>query len=253
MWDYRQVLYFMVWRDFIVRYKQTRAGLWWAVLHPLLGLGVYWWAFGVVARMPSDNTPYPLFIFAGLIPFTFVSEYISRATESLTGSSDLIQKVFFPRIFAPLSALIIGLIDFAIMLVIMLLMMAYYGYWPGLSILLLPALLGVATCSALGAGLFLAAINTGYRDVSRAAVLITRLLLFASPVFYSRSLVPASQSWTYDLNPLSGVIQGFRQALLSSGTLETHTWVSALLVSLALLVVGVVVFRHVDLTVADNL
>lgn len=253
IWDYREVLYFMLWRDFIVRYKQTFAGLWWAVLSPLLGLGVYWWAFGVVAKLPSDSTPYPLFIFTGLIPFTFVSDYIGRATDSLTNNSDLIQKIFFPRIFVPLSALLIGCFDFTIMLGILVFMMLFYGYLPGLACLWLPLWLGIAVMFAFGLGLLLAAVNTAYRDVSRASALVVRLLMFVSPVFYSRTLVPSSQTWTYDLNPLSGIIQGFRWSLLSTEPLMASTWISAGAVSLLVFLLGLAAFQAVDANLADNL
>jgi len=254
MWLYRELLYFLVWRDFIARFKQTKGGLWWAILQPLLGLLVYWFAFGVVARVPSGDTPYPLFIFAGLIPFTFVSDYLCRAVDCLTGNRDLIGKVYFPRIYPALSALCIGLIDFLVMLMVMAVMMAVYGRLPGLSLLFLPFLVLISTCIALGAGLFLAAANVRSRDTSRLTGLFVRFLFFASPVFYSRAMVPSGIVQAYDLNPLSAIICGFRWTLLASEKGPgLPTVLEAVLVSVVVLLVGLEFFRRVDKNMADSI
>ena len=249
MWEYRELLYFMIWRDFIVRYKQTKAGMWWAILQPLLGLAVYWWAFGVVARIPSGNTPYPLFIFAGLIPFTFVSDYLCRAVDSVTGNKDLVGKVYFPRIYPALSGMFISLVDFFIMLGVMALLMAFYGCYPGRSLLLLPALILVAVSISLETGLFLAAANVHYRDVAQATGLFVRFLYFASPAFYHRSMVPAKILQANDLNPMSAIICGFRWTLFS----PDRPKIQAVVVSVLALLLGLEFFRHLDKNIADTI
>ena len=253
MWTYRELLYFLVWRDFVVRYKQTRAGIGWAVLQPLLGLAVYWWAFGVVAKVPSGELPYPLFIFSGLIPFTFVSEYLCRAVDAVTGSKDLISKVYFPRAFPVLSALIISLVDFLIMIGIMGVLMAFYRYAPPTSIVFLPIIVVLAAFLALGAGLFLAAANVRHRDASRLTGLFVRFLFFASPVFYSRTMVPSGMVDAYDLNPMSAIIGGFRWSLLASGRPGAQTVLEAVVVTAIVLVAGLEFFRRVDKNIADTI
>ena len=216
LWAYRELLYFLVWRDVKVRYKQTALGVAWAVLQPLLAMFVFSLFFGRLAGMESDGLPYPVFNLAGLVPWTFFAFGLSEAANSLIGSRNLITKVYFPRLAVPLAPVLAGLFDFAIALALLFGVMAFYGVFPGLRAVMVIPLTVLAFVTAIGAGLWLAALNVQYRDVRYVLPFLTQLWLFATPVVYPSSLVPGPWRVLYGLNPMVGVVDGFRWALLGT-------------------------------------
>ena len=213
---YRELLFFLIWRDVKVRYKQTALGVAWAVLQPLLTMFVFSLFFGRLARIASDGLPYPVFNLAGLVPWTFFAFGLNEAATSVVGSRHLITKVYFPRLAIPLATVLAGLVDFAIAFVLLLTVMAWYGIVPGPEALFVIPLVLLAFVTALGAGLWLAALNVQYRDVRYVLPFLTQLWLFATPIVYPSSLVPAPWRPVYGLNPMVGVVDGFRWALLGS-------------------------------------
>jgi lipopolysaccharide transport system permease protein len=252
LWDYRELLGFLVWRDVKVRYKQTVLGAGWAVLQPLVTMAMFTVLFGRWAKMPSDGVPYPLFAFAALLPWTFFANAVSAAAVSLVGNTHLISKVYFPRLLVSLASLGTGLVDFAIALVAMLGMCVAYGAPPSARVLLLPVVLLIAVLTAGGVGAFLAALCGVYRDVRYVVPLLMQLWMFASPVIYPASLVPARWRWVYHLNPMAGVIDGFRAALLGFDVPWAEL-ASASVLSVVLAWIGVAYFRRVERRVADLL
>lgn len=250
LWDYRELLYFLVWRDVKVRYKQTAFGVAWAVLQPLLAMFVFSLFFGRLARMDSDGVPYPVFNLAGLVPWTFFVFGLTEAANSLVASRHLITKVYFPRLAVPLAPVIAGLIDLAIAFVLLLVVMRWYGIAPGMRTFLLLPLLLLAFATALGAGLWLAALNVQYRDVRYVLPFLTQLWLFATPVVYPSSLVPAHWRAVYGLNPMVGVVDGFRWALLG-GPAPGATIVASSIAALALAITGALYFRRMERRLAD--
>ncbi len=250
LWAYRELLYFLTWRDLKVRYKQTALGVGWVVMQPLLMTIIYTVFLGKLARVPSDNIPYPLFAYAGLLPWTFFSTTITNTGNSLVSSAHLITKVYFPRIIIPIAAVGARLVDFLIAFVILVGLMVYYRVAPTWNILMLPALMALVTAAALAVGLFTSALNVKYRDVTYILPVLVQLWMFVSPVLYPASLVPERFRWLYSLNPLAGIIEGFRSALLN----RDFDW-SSLAIStgftLALLVFSAYVFRRVERSFAD--
>src|SRR3954470_7317468 len=238
LWDYRELLGFLVWRDVKVRYKQTVLGAAWAVLQPLVTMAMFTVLFGRWAKMPSDGVPYPLFAFAALLPWTFFANAVSAAAVSLVGNTHLISKVYFPRLLVSLASLGTGLVDFAIALAAMLGMCVAYGAPPSARVLLLPLVLLVAVLTAGGVGSFLGALCGMYRDVRYVVPLLMQLWMFASPVIYPASMVPARWLWAYQLNPMTGIIGGFRSALLGLPC-PAHALVTAAAGSAAMLWIGV--------------
>jgi lipopolysaccharide transport system permease protein len=252
LWRHRELLYFMVWRDLKVRYKQTVLGLLWVVMQPLLTTLVFSVFLGLLARVPTDgDTPYPVFVFAGMLPWTFFSGAVATSGNSLVGSSHLITKVYFPRFIVPVSAVLGGLIDFAIAFVILLGMMAYYGIVPTAMVVTLPLFLLLALVTALGVGLWLSALNVQYRDVRYTIGFLTQFWLFATPVAYPSSIVPERWRWLYGLNPMAGVVEGFRWALL--GKTEGPGAMLAVSVAAVILIFvgGIYYFRRMERTFAD--
>jgi homopolymeric O-antigen transport system permease protein len=252
LWEYRELFGFLVWRDVKVRYKQTVLGAAWAVLQPLTTMAMFTVLFGRWAKLPSDGVPYPLFAFAALLPWTFFANAVSAAAVSLVGNTHLISKVYFPRLLVSLAPLGTGLVDFGIALVMMFALCAVYGVSPSANLLLLPFVAIVAAVTAAGVGSFLAALCGVYRDVRYVVPLLMQLWMFASPVIYPASLVPASWQWLYQLNPMSGVIDGFRAALLGRAV-PWGALASAAVVSVALAWIGAGYFRRVERRVADLL
>jgi lipopolysaccharide transport system permease protein len=251
VWHYRELLYFLVWRDVKVRYKQTAIGAGWAVFQPLMTMLVFTVVFGSFAKLPSDGLPYPIFAYAALLPWNSFAQATGRSGVSLVGSANLISKVYFPRLIVPLSAAVAPLVDFAIAFVILLAMMAWLGIAPTWGVLALPLFLLLALATALAVGLWLSALNVRYRDVGYAIPFVVQIWMYASPVAYPVSLVPERWRVLYSLNPMAGVIEGFRWALLGRGTLDFGaTAASAVLVG-ALLLGGLVYFRRVERTFAD--
>ena len=251
LWAYRELLYFLTWRDIKVRYKQTVLGAAWAIIQPLVTMVIFSIVFGRLARLPSDGLPYPIFTYAALLPWTFFAGAVTRAGSSVVGSAGLISKVYFPRLVVPLSAVVSGVVDFAIAFVILLGMMAYYGAKPTLAVLALPLFLLLALATALGVALWLSALNVRYRDVGYVIPFLVQIWLFASPVAYSSSLVPERWRPLYGLNPMAGVVEGFRWALLGTA------WKPGLLIAVSVGVVlivllsGALYFRRMEDTFAD--
>jgi lipopolysaccharide transport system permease protein len=250
LWAYRELLFFLVWRDVKVRYKQTALGVAWAVLQPLLTMFVFSLFFGRLARMASDGLPYPVFNLAGLVPWTFFAFGLNEAATSVVGSRHLITKVYFPRLAIPLATVLAGLVDFAIAFLLLLGVMAWYGIVPGLEALVVIPLVLLAFVTALGVGLWLAALNVQYRDVRYVLPFLTQLWLFATPIVYPSSLVPAAWRPVYGLNPMVGVVDGFRWALLGSAPPGPILAVSAC-AALALALGGIFYFRRMERAFAD--
>jgi len=250
VWTYRELLYFLTWRDVKVRYKQTALGVAWVVMQPLLTTLVFTLFLGRVARMPSDDIPYPLFVFAGLLPWTFFNGAITSSSNSLVGNAHLITKVYFPRVLIPISAVAARLLDFVISFVVLLALMAYYGVGPTRNLLMLPALVALVTLLALGMGMATSALNVKYRDVGVMMPLLLQLWMFASPVVYPVSALPPGWQRLYSLNPLVGVIEGFRASLLGRGFDWTALGVSTA-VAAALLLYAAFSFRRMETHFAD--
>ena len=251
LWDYRELLYFLVWRDIKVRYKQTALGAAWAILQPVMTMVVFSIFFGRLAKVPSDGIPYPVFAYAALLPWQLFAYALSESANSLVGSQNLIKKVYFPRLVVPIAGVLAGLVDFAISFVVLLGLMAYYGIHPTTAILVLPAFIVFAVLTALSAGLWLSALNVQFRDVRYTIPFLTQFWMFVTPVAYSSSLVPEKWRALYGLNPMVGVVEGFRWALLGkSASSGPMLWVSVMAVVL-LLVGGLAYFRRMESTFAD--
>jgi homopolymeric O-antigen transport system permease protein len=251
LWEYRELLYFLTWRDVKVRYKQTALGAAWAILQPLLTMLVFTLVFARLAKMPSDGIPYPLFAFAALLPWQLFSYSLNQASSSLVASQQLIKKVYFPRLVIPISAVLGGLVDFALAFVVLVAMMVWYGAVPGRAILALPLFLLLAVATALAVGLWLATLNVEYRDVRYTIPFLTQFWLFATPIAYPASLVPERWRPLFGLNPMAGVVEGFRWCLLGTETAPgPMVWVSAAVVAV-LLASGLVYFRRMERTFAD--
>jgi lipopolysaccharide transport system permease protein len=249
-WRYRELLYFLVWRDVKVRYRQTALGIAWAVLQPLLAMLLFAIVFGRFARMPSDGIPYALFAYAGLLPWTFFSNAVTNAGQSLITNPDLVTKVYLPRMLVPSAAVLASLLDFAIAFVLLLVLMPYYQVAVTSSILLLPALVFLAVLFALALGLWTCAVNVKYRDVRYALPFAIQIGLFASPVIYPSSLVPAPWRSLLLLNPLTGIIEGFRSSLFG----RPFDWVAlaaSVAITVAVLLLAARYFRRVEARFAD--
>ena len=251
LWEYRELLYFLVWRDIKVRYKQTALGAAWAILQPVMTMIVFSIFFGRLAKVPSDGVPYPIFAYVALLPWQLFAFAFSESSNSLVASQNLITKVYFPRLVIPISSVLAGLVDFAIAFVILLAMMLYYGIVPTAAMALLPLFLLLAVVTALSVGLWLSALNVKYRDVRYTIPFLTQFWMFATPVAYPASLVPEKWRALYGLNPMAGVVEGFRWALLG----KSHApgpllWVSVAAV-VVLLIGGLRYFKKTESTFAD--
>ena len=250
LWAYRELLYFLTWREIKVRYKQTALGFAWAIIQPFMMMIVFTLFFGNLAKVPSEGIPYPLFNYAALLPWTLFAEGINRSSVSLVQQTGLVQKVYFPRLIMPLAGIVSPVVDFCIAFVILIGMMVYYGYAPTWRVVLLPAFVLLALMTALGVGLWLSAINVKYRDVRYTIPFLVQLWLFASPVVYSSGLLPERWQIVYGLNPMSGVIEGFRWALLGTDPPGSLIAVSVAIV-VVVLVGGAYYFRRNEKTFAD--
>ncbi len=252
VWRYRELLVFLAWRDILVRYKQTIIGIAWAVLRPLITIGVFTVVFGRLARLPSEGIPYAVLVCTGLLPWQFFASAFSEAGNSLVGSASLISKVYFPRVIVPGSAVIVSFVDFAISLVIIAGLMAWYGLAPDWRLVMLPIFLALGFAAALGAGLWVAALNVQYRDVRVLIPFTVQLGLFISPVGFSSTIVPEPWRLAYALNPMVGVIDGFRWALLRGAVPLNWTGIAlSVLVVAFLLFSGIVYFRRTEQRFAD--
>jgi lipopolysaccharide transport system permease protein len=250
LWNYRELLYSFTWRDVKIRYRQTALGFLWAIIQPLFMMLIFTVFFGRLAKIPSDGIPYPLFVLAALLPWTLFAEGITRSTSSMITNANIMTKVYFPRLIMPFSGVLSPLVDFAVSLTILVVLMAYYGFVPTLNVLFLPLFILLALAVSLGIGLWLAALNVKYRDFQYTIPFMIQLGLFASPVVYPASLVPESYRFLYGLNPMAGVIEGFRWALLGTQMPGAMILVSVGMVIL-LLVSGAFYFRKMEQYYAD--
>jgi lipopolysaccharide transport system permease protein len=251
VWAYRELLFFLVWRDIKVRYKQTALGAAWAIIQPVMTMVVFSVFFGRLAKVPSDGIPYPVFAFAALLPWQLFAFSLTESSNSLVGSQNLITKVYFPRLVIPLSSVLAGIVDFAIAFVVLLCLMLYYGITPTTAVVWLPLFVLLALATALSVGLWFSALNVKYRDVRYTIPFLTQLWMFATPVAYSSTLIPQPWRAWFGLNPMAGVVEGFRWALLGkSGGPGGLLWVSVAAV-LLLLIGGLFYFRRTESTFAD--
>jgi len=254
LWVYRELVFFMIWRTLKVRYKQTLLGAAWAVIQPLMTMIVFNFIFGNVAKVPTDNIPYPIFSYTALLPWGLFTNALNQASRSLTANQNMVTKIYFPRLVLPISSVLAGLVDFAIAFVILVGLMFYYGVTPAWNVLwTLPLFILLSIITALGVALWLSAINVQYRDVNYALPFLTQFWLFITPVAYSASVISEKWQLVYSLNPMAGVVNGFRWALLGAGTgPDIGLWVSTG-ISLVILVSGLFYFRNMERTFADTI
>jgi len=252
LWAYRELLYFLTWRDVKVRYKQTLIGAAWAIIQPFFTMVVFSVFFGYLAKVPSDGIPYPIFVYCALLPWQLFAHALAESSNSIVGSQHLITKVYFPRLVAPIAAVCGGLVDFAISFLVLLGMMAFYGIVPGLAVLTLPLFVLFAVVTALAVGLWLAALNVQYRDVRYTLTFLTQLWLFATPVAYSSTLVPEGWRTLYGLNPMAGVVEGFRWALLGKAAPAGPLLMVSVAVVVLVLIGGLHYFARMEDTFADQ-
>ncbi len=251
VWDYRELLYFLIWRDIKVRYKQTVLGAAWAVLQPLLTMLVFSIIFGRLAKVPSDGIAYPLFAFTALLPWQLFAHALNDSANSLVTNQQLITKVYFPRLVIPMGAVLAGLIDFAVGFVVLLGMMVYYRTFPHWTMLMLPLFLILTLVVALAVGLWLSALNVRYRDVRHTIPFLTQFWLFVTPIAYSSSLIPERWRWCCGLNPMAGAVEGFRWTLLGSTRGGISVIALSVFVACLLLVGGLFYFRRMERTFSD--
>jgi lipopolysaccharide transport system permease protein len=250
LWAYRELLYFLIWRDVKIRYKQTLLGAAWAVLQPLLTMLIFTLIFSKVAKIDSDGIPYPIFAYAALLPWTFFAGAITTSGDSLVGSAHLITKVYFPRLIIPIAAVGAGLVNFAVSFPLLVVLMVYYRIGLTLNILFLPFLVLLTTLLAIAVGMWLSAMNVKYRDVKFAMPFLVQVWMYASPVAYPSSVVPAKFRSLYSLNPLTGIIEGYRASLFGH-SINWRSFGIALLITLALLAYSSHEFRKMEKTFAD--
>ena len=251
VWQARELLYFLTLSNIKVKYKQTLLGASWAIIQPFFTMVVFTLFFGRLAKIPSDGTPYPVFTFAALVPWTFFANGITQSSESIVRIGTTVKRVYFPRLVIPLASIMSGLVDFVLAFIVLLGMMLWYGIAPTLNVLLLPAFLLLAFVAALGTGLFLAALNVEYRDVRYVVPFLVQIWLFATPIAYPSSLLSDPWRTVYGINPMAGVIEGFRWALLGTGVAPGPMLGVSVAGALVLLVVGTLYFRRVERTFAD--
>lgn len=252
LWRYRELFYFLAWRDILVRYKQTAIGIAWALIRPFLTMVVFTIVFGQLAKLPSSGVPYPILVFAGMLPWQFFSNALSESSSSLVNNSNLISKVYFPRLIVPTSAVIVSFVDFMISGIILLGLMAWYNFIPDWRILTLPLFILIAFIASMGVGLWLAALTVEYRDFRFVVPFIVQLGLYISPVGFSSAIIPKQWQLIYSLNPMVGVIDGFRWAILGG---DSKLYLPGFTLSLSLVFVllwsGIWYFRKVEKTFAD--
>ena len=253
LWDFRELLYFLTWRDLKVRYKQTAIGVAWALLQPLVMMLVFTLFFGKLAKVPSAGVPYPVFAYAGLLPWQLFSRTITESTNSLVADQRLLTKVFFPRILVPTAASFAALVDFAIGFILLFALMLFFGITPGVCVLWLPLFVILMLVTALGIGYWLSALNVEYRDIMYAIPFLNQFWMFVTPVVYPSSLVPEKWRALYGLNPMAGVVEGFRWCLLGSKPGPSLMLSVSVLVSLSLFTSGLFWFRKRERTFVDAL
>ncbi len=251
LWEYRELLYFLTWRDIKVRYKQTALGAAWAIIQPFFTMVVFSLFFGKLAKVPSDGIPYPIFAYAALVPWTFFSNALSQSSNSLVQSANLVRKVYFPRLVIPVSSVISGVVDFVLAFIVLLAMMFYYGIPLGWNALWLPLLLLLALITALGVGLWLSALNVQFRDVRYVVPFLTQFWMFATPIAYPSSLLEEPWRTAYGINPMVGVVEGFRWALVGTDTAPGPIVLASSMAALLIFVGGAFYFQRMEKTFAD--
>ncbi|HEY9620471.1 MAG TPA: ABC transporter permease [Crinalium sp.] len=252
LWHYRELFYFLAWRDILIRYKQTAIGVAWALIRPLITMIVFTVIFGGLAKLPSNGVPYPILVFSAMLPWQLFANALSECSNSMVSNANMIAKVYFPRLVIPVSVLLVSLVDFFISGIILLALMAWYNFVPGWHILTLPIFIGLALMTSLGAGLWLAALTVQYRDFRTVMPFIIQFGLYVSPVGFSSSVIPMQWRWLYSLNPMVSVIDGFRWAILGG---QANLYMPGFWLSLAfavlLLVGGLRFFRNAERKFAD--
>lgn len=251
LWDYRELMIFLGWRDVTLRYKQTAFGAAWAIIQPIMSMGVFSVFFGRLAAMPSDGVPYPVFSFSALVPWTCFAGALSASSGSLVGSAGLLSKVYFPRLVIPAASLVVVLVDFALAFTVLVAMILWYGFVPSWHVVWLPFLLLLALMTALGVGLWLAALNVRYRDVRYVIPFMMQIWMFATPIVYPSSLLKEPFRTLYGLNPMAGVVEGFRWALLGTNTAPGPMLAFSTVVAVVLLFSGAHYFEAMEKTFAD--
>jgi lipopolysaccharide transport system permease protein len=251
LWQYRELVYFLIWRDIKVRYKQTALGAAWAIIQPVMTMVVFSLFFGKLGKIPSDGVPYPIFAYAALVPWTFFANGLAQSSNSLVGSSNLITKVYFPRLAIPMGTVLSGLLDFMLAFVVLLGMMLWYGITPTVNLLFLPLFLLLAVITSLGVGLWLSALNVEYRDVRYVVPFLTQFWMLATPIAYPSSLLPEPWRTIYGLNPMVGVVEGFRWALLGARMAPGPVISASSLAAVVILASGAFYFRRMERTFAD--
>jgi lipopolysaccharide transport system permease protein len=260
IWHFRELIYFLIWRDVKVRYKQTALGAAWAIIQPFLTMVVFTVFFGKLAKVPSDNVPYPIFSYTGLLPWGLFVKALSDAGHSLVSHRAMITKIYFPRLVIPFASVLSGIVDFGLAFLVLIGIMIYYNYAPGStyhisinsSILTLPLFLILALITALGVGLWLSALNVIYRDINYIIPFLTQFWLFITPIAYPSSMVPAKWQLLYAINPMTGVVEGFRWALLGTGTAPGPMLVVSTTIALVILITGLLYFSRMERTFADT-
>jgi homopolymeric O-antigen transport system permease protein len=251
LWEYRELLYFLIWRDVKIRYKQTVLGVLWAIIQPLLTMLVFSVFFGRLAQMPSDGIPYPIFAFSALVPWTLFAYGINQASNSVVGGAHLIKKVYFPRLILPVAAVLSGVIDFVLALVVLIGMMLSYGITPSAKMLVVVPLLALVLVTSLSVALWLSALNVEFRDVRYIIPFLTQVWLFATPIAYPSSLLSEPWRTLYAINPMVGVVEGFRWALLGAGTAPGPMVIVSSVIAVVLVVGGAFYFRRMERSFAD--
>lgn len=251
LWEYRELLYFLTWRDIKVRYKQTVLGAAWAILQPFLTMLIFSVFFGRLVKVPSDGIPYPLFAFTALVPWTFFANGLNQSSNSLISSANLLKKVYFPRLAIPVATVLAGVVDFVLAFVVLLLLMTYYRVAPTINIIWTPLFLALAFVTALGVGLWMSALNVKYRDVRYVVPFLVQIWLFTTPVAYPSSLLSEPWRTIYGLNPMVGVVEGFRWALLGANTAPGPMVLASSVAAVLILISGAFYFRHMEKIFAD--
>ena len=253
LWEYRELLFFFVWRDIKVRYRQTIMGALWAIIQPFFTMVVFSLFFGRLAKVPSDDLPYPVFSYAALVPWTFFATALNQASNSLVVNANMVKKIYFPRLALPIATVLAGVIDFVLAFVVLLGMMLYYGLVPTGNIIWLPLFLLLALVTSLGVSLWLAALNVQFRDVHYTIPFLTQAWLFVTPIAYPSSLLPEPWRTLYGLNPMAGVVEGFRWALLGSNQMPGAMTLVSAMIAVVLFISGAFYFRRMEQSFADVL
>ncbi len=252
LWRYRELFYFLSWRDILVRYKQTVIGVLWAILRPFITMVVFTVVFSNIAKLPSDgNAPYPILVYAAMLPWQFFSSALSESSNSLIANSNMISKIYFPRLIIPTSAVIVSFIDFLISFAILVILMVFYGFAPSANILLLPLFTLIAFLAAMGCGLWLSALNVKYRDFRYIVPFIVQFGLYISPVGFSSSIIPDQWRLLFSLNPMVGVIEGFRWCIIGNTQLYLPSIILSIIVSVIFFTIGLLYFRQTEKSFAD--